>query len=137
MPSTLPNRSSAKFGEDFVRTGGLRQILNVLDKDALPFDVDYDIRQSAYLIALQLAGYLLCGQTVLHDETSSMAISNPVASPNIRPTPPKKTALGMTFFMTQIICKSQLFQVKITFLFVYNVHYMFFPSSLDAESLIK
>lgn len=137
MPSSLPNRSSAKFGEDFVRTGGLRQILNVLDKDALPFDVDYDIRQSAYLIALQLAGYLLCGQTVLHDETSSMAISNPVASPNIRPTPPKKTALGMKFFMTQIICKSQLFQVKILFYLCTMYITCFFPSSLDAESLIN
>ena len=137
MPSSLPNRSSAKFGEDFVRTGGLRQILNVLDKDALPFDVDYDIRQSAYLIALQLAGYLLCGQTVLHDETSSMAISNPVASPNIRPTPPKKTALGMTFFMTQIICKSQLFQVKILFYLCTMYITCFFLSSLDAESLIN
>jgi hypothetical protein len=31
-----------------------RILLNVLEKDALPFDVDYDIRQSAYLIALQV-----------------------------------------------------------------------------------
>ena len=96
MPSSIPNRSSAKFGEDFIRSGGLRHILNVLDKDALPFDVDYDIRQSAYLIALQLAGYLLCGQTVLSEATNS--IPNPIASPNIRPTPPKKTALGELFY---------------------------------------
>jgi hypothetical protein len=32
-----------------------RILLNVLEKDALPFDVDYDIRQSAYLIALQVS----------------------------------------------------------------------------------
>ena len=118
MPSSLPNRSSAKFGEDFVRTGGLRQILNVLDKDALPFDVDYDIRQSAYLIALQLAGYLLCGQTVLPDETSFMSISNPVASPNVRPTPPKKTALGKKFCNLggkTFFVKIQLFKVQIGF----------------------
>ena len=66
----MPNNSNVvssnanKFAEDFVKSGGLRILLNVLEKDALPLDIDYDIRQSAYFIALQLAGYLLCGQLV-------------------------------------------------------------------------
>ena len=55
-----------RFGQEFLKAGGLRILLNVLEKDALPVDIDYEIRQSAYLISLQLAGYLLCGQTVLH-----------------------------------------------------------------------
>ena len=108
--SAAAGPSADKFGESFVRSGGLRLILNVLDKEALPFDVDYDIRQSAYLIALQLAGYLLCGQTVLHNSgkeeglAASAAVAlaavapkpNPGTSPLIRPTPPKKTALDLT-----------------------------------------
>ena len=66
----MPNNSNTvssnanKFAEDFVKSGGLRLLLNVLEKDALPLDINYDIRQSAYFIALQLAGYLLCGQLV-------------------------------------------------------------------------
>jgi len=92
--------NDSKFGEDFIKAGGLRILLNVLEKDALPMDIDYDIRQSAYLISLQLAGYLLCGQTVLHTELSSgpsfTSISNPVSSPLIKPTPPKKTAFDST-----------------------------------------
>ena len=59
MPNSSPTdrgsdrSSSMRFGEDVVRCGGLRHLLNVLNKEALPLDVDYDIRQSAYLIALQ------------------------------------------------------------------------------------
>ena len=49
-----PNDIYSKFGEDFVKAGGLRILLNVLEKDALPMDIDYDIRQSAYLISLQV-----------------------------------------------------------------------------------
>ena len=66
MPNNcnIVSSNANKFAEDFVKSGGLRILLNVLEKDALPLDIDYDIRQSAYFIALQLAGYLLCGQLV-------------------------------------------------------------------------
>ena len=36
---------SVRFGEDILKEGGLRHLLNVLDKEALPFDVDTDTRQ--------------------------------------------------------------------------------------------
>ena len=62
--SNIVSSNANKFAEDFVKSGGLRILLNVLEKDALPLDIDYDIRQSAYFIALQLAGFLLCGQLV-------------------------------------------------------------------------
>jgi len=112
---------SVRFGEDILKEGGLRHLLNVLDKEALPFDVDTDTRQSAYLISLQLAGYLLCGQQVLHHggrdwsggasggsgsaggsgkntppPSSPLPQPVPAASPMARPTPPKKSALDLT-----------------------------------------
>ena len=90
MPSNQSSNSN-KFGEDFVKSGkywlligqflitlvsywsgGLRLLLNVLEKDALPLDIDYDIRQSAYLIALQLAAYILCGQLVVSSSSSDV-----------------------------------------------------------------
>ena len=91
MPSNQSSNSN-KFGEDFVKSGkyclligqflitllvpywsgGLRLLLNVLEKDALPLDIDYDIRQSAYLIALQLAAYILCGQLVVSSSSSEV-----------------------------------------------------------------
>jgi ubiquitin carboxyl-terminal hydrolase 9/24 len=94
MPSQgpLPGHAS-KFAEDFLTAGGLRILTNVLEKDALPPDVDYDIRQSAYFIALQLAGYLLCGQTVMVPQVIPTLPSLPTSSPLPRPTPPKKSAL--------------------------------------------
>ena len=40
----------------------------------------------------------MCGQTVLHTELSfpSTIINNPVTSPMVKPTPPKKTAFDST-----------------------------------------
>ena len=103
MPNNSIISSNAnRFGEDFVKSGGLRILLNVLEKDALPLDIDYDIRQSAYFIALQLAGYLLCGQMVITND--NILFSNPVSSPMVKPTPPKKTALDST----TDVCKSPL-----------------------------
>ncbi len=43
-----------KFSSVDYESSPCRILLNVLEKDALPSDVDYDIRQSAYLIALQV-----------------------------------------------------------------------------------
>jgi len=103
MPNNSIISSNAnRFGEDFVKSGGLRILLNVLEKDALPLDIDYDIRQSAYFIALQLAGYLLCGQMVITNDNA--LFSNPISSPMVKPTPAKKTALDST----TDVCKSPL-----------------------------
>ncbi len=48
-PRLVVNFSSVEY-----ESSPCRILLNVLEKDALPSDVDYDIRQSAYLIALQV-----------------------------------------------------------------------------------
>ena len=97
--SNLVSSIANKFAEDFVKSGGLRLLLNVLEKDALPLDIDYDTRQSAYFISLQLAGYLLCGQMVVQSRTSDDIsqvpyLTSPMpVSATAKPTPPKKTAL--------------------------------------------
>ena len=100
MPNNtnIVSSNANKFAEDFVKSGGLRLLLNVLEKDALPLDIDYDIRQSAYFIALQLAGYLLCGQLVVHQTPESpflsqLPTSSVPVSATARPPPPKKSAL--------------------------------------------
>ena len=49
---------SVKFGEDILNSGGLRHLLNVLDKDALPFDVDTDTRQECGFLIFLLFYYL-------------------------------------------------------------------------------
>ena len=102
MPSQgpLPGHAS-KFAEDFLTSGGLRILTNVLEKDALPLDIDYDIRQSAYFISLQLAGYLLCGQTVLTLPATNVQSSLPTSSVLPRPTPPKKSALDCSSDVTK------------------------------------
>ena len=48
----LPTKVEAapKFSNDFLEAGGLRVILNIFHHDALPADVNCDIRQSIYLV---------------------------------------------------------------------------------------
>jgi hypothetical protein len=48
----LPTKVEAapKFSNDFLEAGGLRVILDVFQHDALPIDVNCDIRQSIYLV---------------------------------------------------------------------------------------
>ena len=84
----------------YFQSDGLRHILAVFERDSLPLDTDYDVRQRIYLIALQIAAYLLCGQSVVVGATAAVfgsfggQYNNPVnASPVMKPTPPKKTAL--------------------------------------------
>lgn len=45
---------SAHFCEEFLMCGGLSLITALLQRDSLPQDVDYEIRQSVYLITLQI-----------------------------------------------------------------------------------
>ena len=114
---------SKQFCQDFLECGGLRHILNVLEKDSLPVDTDYDIRQSIYLITLQIGAYLLCGITPLghsklyENTMDSLQNSAPLtesgtgtvhhslqqSSPVMKPTPPKKSALD-----SSILKKEQL-----------------------------
>uniref|UniRef100_A0A2K6SZ92 ubiquitinyl hydrolase 1 n=1 Tax=Saimiri boliviensis boliviensis TaxID=39432 RepID=A0A2K6SZ92_SAIBB len=65
-------RSCAKsFCENFLKAGGLSLVVNVMQRDSIPSEVDYETRQGVYSICLQLARYvnvlpkfLLVGQTM-------------------------------------------------------------------------
>lgn len=48
-------QSAQMFSNDFLSAGGLTLVLNILQKDSIPIDVDYDIRQGCYLTALAIA----------------------------------------------------------------------------------
>ncbi|XP_014661859.1 PREDICTED: ubiquitin carboxyl-terminal hydrolase 24-like [Priapulus caudatus] len=52
-PATL--KSAQQFCEDFLNAGGLGLVVNVLQRDAMSSDVDYETRQECCSIALQLA----------------------------------------------------------------------------------
>ncbi|KAJ7423927.1 hypothetical protein WISP_31194 [Willisornis vidua] len=58
-------RNCAKsFCENFLRAGGLSLVVNVMQRDSIPSEVDYETRQGVYSICLQLARFLLVGQTM-------------------------------------------------------------------------
>lgn len=57
MPTALDSGSqpsTGKFCEDFLNAGGLGLVVNILQRDAMPPDVDYETRQGCYAISLQL-----------------------------------------------------------------------------------
>ena len=47
--------SSVSFRRHFLEHGGLKVVLSVLQQDALPSDMDLNVRQDCYAIALSLA----------------------------------------------------------------------------------
>ena len=49
--------SAQDFRKQFLRAGGLKFVINILQKNALPQDVEVKIRQDCYAIALFLARY--------------------------------------------------------------------------------
>lgn len=55
---TATLQSARTFCEDFLTAGGLSQVVNVLQKEAMPMEVDYETRQGIYSIALQLLQYV-------------------------------------------------------------------------------
>ncbi|XP_052274227.1 ubiquitin carboxyl-terminal hydrolase 24-like isoform X2 [Dreissena polymorpha] len=59
--------SSQAFFEDFLSAGGLSMVVSVLQPESLSQDIHYSTRQGCYSVCLQLARYLLCGQTVTGD----------------------------------------------------------------------
>ena len=84
--------SSQAFCDDFLSVGGLQMVVNVLQAESLAPEVNYTIRQGCYAICLQLARFLLCGQTVSTDiddahggseETKSASSSLLASSPQI------------------------------------------------------
>ncbi len=50
--------SSLQFRRSFLEHGGLKSVINVLQRNALPSHVDLTIRQDCYAIALTLARYV-------------------------------------------------------------------------------
>ena len=49
-------QSAKMFCEDFLNAGGLSMVVNVLQRYAIPTEVDYETRQGCYSTALQLLG---------------------------------------------------------------------------------
>ncbi|KAH9492249.1 Ubiquitin carboxyl-terminal hydrolase 24 [Bulinus truncatus] len=70
--------SAQNFCMEFLHNGGLSLVVSVLQPESLPADINYEIRQGCYSICLQLARYLLCGQTVIV-ETNKESLT-PVSS---------------------------------------------------------
>ncbi|XP_015922706.1 ubiquitin carboxyl-terminal hydrolase 24 [Parasteatoda tepidariorum] len=58
-------QSAQMFSNHLLSAGGLSLVLNVLQKDSISSDIDYDIRQGCYLTALAIARFLLCGESGL------------------------------------------------------------------------
>ena len=50
--------STQLFRRNFLESGGLKSVINVLQRNALPSDVDLTIRQDCYAISLALARYV-------------------------------------------------------------------------------
>ena len=60
-PGTL--QSAKSFCDDFLNASGLSLVVNVLQRDAIPGDVDYETRQGCYAICLQLLRYIITRYT--------------------------------------------------------------------------
>ena len=117
--AAVPAAAAQDFATKFLHSGGLAMVLGVMDKNAMPADVDYEIRQSAYRLALQLARHLLSDHQIIvgrggvgggiinppltpSTSASGGATASPSASslgtsltssPLVKPTPPKRSAL--------------------------------------------
>lgn len=76
MPTSddeMAKTSSKSFCENFLKAGGLSLVVNVMQRDSIPSEVDYETRQGVYSICLQLARFLLVGQSMpalLDDDVS-------------------------------------------------------------------
>ncbi|XP_034559380.1 ubiquitin carboxyl-terminal hydrolase 24 isoform X4 [Notolabrus celidotus] len=67
MPTSddeMAKTSSKSFCENFLKAGGLSLVVNVMQRDSIPPEVDYETRQGVYSICLQLARFLLVGQSM-------------------------------------------------------------------------
>lgn len=88
MPISLEGtmNDSARFCEEFLMCGGLSLITTLLQKDSLPQEVDYEIRQNIYFIVLQILKFLLCGSIPKGQEL-------PITGLQPLPGPAKRSAL--------------------------------------------
>lgn len=58
MPVDMPANQQSQFCEEFLTSGGLSQIMQIFQVDHFPTDVEYEIRQACYSLALQLILYV-------------------------------------------------------------------------------
>lgn len=91
MPTTndIGTRLSAQqFCEDFLNCDGLQMVVNVLQPESLAPELNYTTRQGCYSICLQLARFLLCGQTVTGEavSTDGVAVLPSEAGDNLKVT---------------------------------------------------
>ena len=76
--------STQLFKKNFLEAGGLKFVINVLQKDVFPATIDPFVRQDCYAVALSLARFLLCvarTQTVPVRKRSSASQGERQASP--------------------------------------------------------
>ncbi|XP_041474973.1 ubiquitin carboxyl-terminal hydrolase 24-like isoform X2 [Lytechinus variegatus] len=77
MQEDIGTQTSAQnFRESFLNAGGLSLVINALQKDSIPQDVDDDTRRGCYSICLQLARFLLCGQTTTDLKESDLSLND-------------------------------------------------------------
>ncbi|XP_071953763.1 ubiquitin carboxyl-terminal hydrolase 24-like [Antedon mediterranea] len=97
-------QSTRRFREAFLNAGGLSLIVNILQKDAIPSDADEETRRGCYSICIQLARFVLCGQTttaLIENDLSILSSSQQEAtldsscfsSSNISSSSPRKSGL--------------------------------------------
>ncbi|MBN3302267.1 UBP24 hydrolase, partial [Amia calva] len=61
MPTSddeMAKTSVKSFCENFLKAGGLSLVVNVMQRDSIPSEVDYETRQGVYSICLQLARWV-------------------------------------------------------------------------------
>ncbi|XP_071490931.1 ubiquitin carboxyl-terminal hydrolase 24-like [Diadema antillarum] len=77
MQEDIGTQTSAQnFRESFLNTGGLSLVINVLQRDSIPQEVDGETRRGCYSICLQLARFLLCGQTTTDLKESDLSLND-------------------------------------------------------------
>ncbi|KAB7497647.1 Ubiquitin carboxyl-terminal hydrolase 24, partial [Armadillidium nasatum] len=76
------------FSDEFLSCGGLSILISLLHRESLPHDMDYEVRQSIYLIVLQLLRYMLCDK----ENNSKSEDQDTPMSYHQYPQPPKRSA---------------------------------------------
>ena len=94
MPIQGCHSNPLSFTQQFQKANGLKAVLQIFNKDYLPPDTEQEMRQSIYVLALQVTRCLLCGGDNAGLPTNSTCqLYGRTTSPLMKPTPPKKTAL--------------------------------------------
>ena len=88
--SVYSSEQSEQFVSDFLDAGGIGLVFKALERDSLPADVNVHTRQNIYLVALQLADFLLSSNA---SSSAAEQEKKQTPSPTIKPTPPKRSAL--------------------------------------------